>query len=147
MSTWPNVQPSKRSVHLATINPQSATTAKSTGWVNASLFHSFKAKVVVGAFATSAVINAKLEQATSDGGSPKDVTGKAIAALTQAGTDDDKQAIIELRQADLDVANDYDWFRLTITPTVDAVLIYGEIEGLDPVFGSGTAAATVDEVV
>lgn len=143
----PNIKPSDRSTLVGVINPQSATTAKSTAYVDMGKWGSLKATIMAGAFASSATLDAKLQQATTDGGTPKDVTGKAITQLTEADTDDDKQAEINLNNDELDTANGYRWVRLTITPATDAVLIAGLLQGFDARHQPATDATTVDEVV
>lgn len=142
----PNIKPSDRAVLAAVINPQSATTAKSTGWVHMGVHGAIVADLLVGALATNATVDAKLEQATSDGGTPKDVTGKAIVQLTEAGTDANKQVRINCFSEDLDVANGYDWVRLTVTPAVAAALIAAAVYTMDARY-TPVDAATVDEVV
>lgn len=146
MSGNPNVKPSDRAVLVAVINPQSATTAKSSGWVDMGLNGSLVADILVGTIASNGTVDAKLEQATTSGGTPKDVTGKAITQLTQAGTDSDKQARINCQSSDLDVANGYRWVRLTITPATAAALIAGAVYAMDQRYAPADAS-TVDEVV
>ena len=144
----PNVKPSDRAVLLGVIDPQSATTAKSTGWVNLGLYHSALAVVAVGALASTATVDAKIEQATSAAGAgAKNVTGRAATQLTQAGTDDNKQVAINVTDDDLDVANSFAFIRLTVTPATAAALIFGALFGMDPKYGPGTAIAALDEVV
>jgi hypothetical protein len=148
MLSNPNLKPSDRNALLGVVNPQSATTAKSTGWVNAGLFESLLAVVKAGAITATGTVDAKLEQATSSAGAgAKDITGKAITQLTAAGTDDNKQALINCQSEDLDVANGFAFARLTITPATAAALIDGELWGLDARYPPGTQATTVDEVV
>lgn len=142
----PNVKPSDRANLKAVINPQSATTAKSSSWVRLGIAESLLADIFVGTIATNGTVDAKLEQATSDGGTPKDVTGKAITQLTQAGTDSDKQVRINCQSEDLDVANGYCWVRLTITPATAAALICGAVYTMDHRYAPADAT-TVDEVV
>lgn len=91
-----------------------ATSAASTGWVYAGDFFRFLAVVQAGAL--SGTLDAKIEQATtSAGGGAKDVTGRAITQL--AATDDNVQALINVKHDDLDIANGFDYLRLTVTPT------------------------------
>lgn len=145
-----NLKPSQRAAIVGAIDPQSASTAKSTGWIHAVDFFAFLALISVGALGTSATVDAKLEQATDNAGAgAKDVTGRSITQLTKAGTDDNKQVEINLKQTDLDFANGFEFFRLTITPAVAASLIGGVVLGFDPRYGaaSDTDAATVDEIV
>lgn len=147
MSTHPLLKPSSRVAVLGQINPQSATTAKSTGWVLASLYQNFLAIIQVGTIASTGTVDAKIEQATSAAGAgAKDVTGKAITQLTEAGTDSDKQALINFSAPDLDHSNSFVYVRLTITPATAAALISGTLVGFDAKYETDHAA-TVDEVV
>lgn len=147
MSHHPLSKPSDRAAVLGVINPQSATTAKSTSWVLVSAYGALLAKIFVGTIASTGTVDAKIEQATtSGGGSAKDLSGAAITQLTQAGTDSDKQAMINVNVAEMDGANGFVYARLTITPATAAALICGELEGWDPNFPV-SHAATVDEVV
>jgi hypothetical protein len=143
----PNISPSARNAIVGVISPQSATTAQSTGWVNAGLYESLQAVLLLGALTTNATVDAKLEQATTSGGAGvKDVAGKAVTQLTEVGTDDDKQVIINLKSEDLDVAGGFAFVRLTVTPATAAALIAGLLLGWDARYGPAHAA-TVDEVV
>ena len=144
------LKPSQRAGIVGVIDPQSASSAKSTGWIDASQFHNFLAIIMVGALGASGTVDAKLEQATDNSGTgAKDVTDKAITQLTKAGSDDNKQVEIDLKQEDLDFDNDFQFFRLTITPATAASLIAGSVQGFDPRYGaaSDNDAATVDEIV
>lgn len=145
-----NLKPSQRVSIVGAVDPQSSSTAKSSGWIDASNFHNYMAVIAIGAFGASGTVDAKLEQATDNSGTgAKDVTGKSITQLTDAGSDDNKQVLINLKQEELDFANDFQFFRLTITPATAATLIYGEVLGFDPRYGVATDndATTVDEVV
>jgi hypothetical protein len=144
------LKPSQRVALVGAIDPQSANAVKTSGWIDATKFFNYLAIVSVGALGASATVDAKLEQATaSDGTGAKDVTGRAITQLTKAGTDDSKQAEINLKQEDLDFANGFKFFRLSITPATAASLISGTVLGLDPRYGvaSDSDATTVDEIV
>jgi hypothetical protein len=142
--------PSQRAAIVGVVTPQSASTAKSSGWIDATSFHNYLAAIAVGTLGASATVDAKLEQATDSGGTgAKDVTGKSITQLTKAGSDDDKQVLINLAQPDLDFANGFKFFRLTVTPATALCPIAGMIFGLDPRYGvaSDYDAASVDEIV
>lgn len=144
------LKPSQAVAIVGAIDPQSASTAKSTSWIDATTFLQYLAVIAVGALGAAATVDAKLEQATSDAGAgAKDVTGKAITQLTKAGSDDNKQAEINLKQTDLDFANGFKFFRLTVTPATAACLISGSVLGVDPRYGnaSDNDASTVDEIV
>lgn len=145
-----SLKPSQRVGILGAIDSQSANAAKSTGWIAAANFFNFLALIAVGALGASATVDAKLEQATSAAGADaKDITGKAITQLTKAGTDDNKQVLINLKQDELDIANGFTHFRLTVTPAVAASQIFGCVMGLDPRYNSASDndATTVDEIV
>src|SRR4051812_30737625 len=117
----PNLKPSQRAAIVGVVNPQSATTVQTSGWIDATLFANFMALVVAGALGASATVDAKIQQATDNAGSgAKDVTGKAVTQMTKVATDDNKQVEINLRQADLDFANGFKFFRLSITPATAA---------------------------
>jgi hypothetical protein len=146
-----NLKPSDAVAVVGAIDPDVYTAATYTsGWIDMSAFGAIQAIVMAGTLGASATLDAKLEQASDSGGTgAKDITGKAIAQLTQAGTDSDKQAIINLFADELDINNGFNHARLSITvgtATSDAGAV---VLGLYPV--SGTAAdndaATVDEIV
>lgn len=143
-----NLKPSDRGTLMAVINPQSATTAKSSGWVSMETLDGILATVLVGTIASTGTVDAKIEQATdSSGTSAKDITGKSITQLTEAGTDSDKQAVINVLAEDLDLANNFDHVRLTVTPATAAALIAGTVHGYSARYQPATDATTVDEVV
>lgn len=136
---------------LAALNPvsQSAGTS-STSWIDASKYRTFMAVIQAGVLGTSATLDAKIEQATdSSGTGAKDIAGKAITQLTKAGSDDNKQAIINFRQQDLDFANGFTHVRLSLTVATAASITAGQLWGLNARQGIASAsnAATVDEIV
>lgn len=133
------------------IDPDAHSTgAQTTGWVDASEFNQFMAIVFAGTLVSTATLDAKIEQATtSGGGSAKDLTGSAITQLTQAGSDSDKQAVINFSSTDLDVDNNFRYVRLSVTLGTAGGDIGGVLLGLGPRFGpaSDNDASTVDEIV
>jgi hypothetical protein len=145
----PNIRPSDRLTLLVAINPVSQGVGSvSTGWLSAADFHSFLAVIDAGVLGAAATLDGKLEQAnTSGGGAAKDITGKAITQLTKAGADDNKQVMVNLRSAELDVNNGFAWFRLTLTVAAAASLLQAAVYGLDARFQPAAHATTVDEVV
>ena len=136
---------------VATVDPDVLTAATHTSdWVNMTTFQQIMAVVLAGTLGASATFDAKLEQATdSSGTGAKDVSGKSITQLTQAGTDSDKQAIINLRADELDVANDFTHVRLSITVATassdGAGVIFGRRARYQP--ASDHDLASVDEIV
>lgn len=146
-----NALASEDAAIVGNIDPDAYTAAAySTGWIDASKFHKFMALIAAGTLGSSATLDGKLEQAQdSSGTGVKDITGKAITQLTQAGSDSDKQAIINLRPSELDVQNAFTHFRLTVTVAVATSDADGKVLGLDPRHGpaSDFDATTVDEIV
>jgi len=147
-----NLKPSDRVAVSGAIDPDvTAAGTVTTGWLSIAQFGSLMAIVMTGTLGSSATVDAKLEQATdSSGTGAKDVTGKAITQLTQAGTDEsDSQAIINCGQQDLDVDNDFAFVRLSITVAVATSDVGGLLLGFDPAYApaSDNDAATVLEVV
>lgn len=147
----PNLLPSHRAAVVGVIDPDAnAAGALSTGWIAMKDFASIMAIVMAGDLGTSATLDAKIEQATDGSGTgAKDVSGKAITQLTQAGTDSNKQAVINCRADEIDIANGFTHARLTMTTataTSDSAAI---VLGFDPAYGpaSDSDAATVDEIV
>ena len=146
-----NAKPSVLVAVVASIDPDVYTAATYTsGWVSLRDFGAILAVVQAGTLGASATLDAKLEQATDTSGtSAKDVTGKAITQLTQAGTDSDKQALINCRAEELDVENGFDCVRLSITVGTATSDAGGMLLGLHPARGpaSDFDATTVDEIV
>jgi hypothetical protein len=151
MTAHPNILPSDRVAIVGAINPVSqGAGAVSTPWISVQNWRSMMAIVQAGALGASATLDAKIEQATSAAGAgAKDVPGKLITQLTQAGTDSNKQAVINLRQAELDFANGFTHVRLTLTVGVAASLIAAVLLATDARYNpaSDNDAATVDEIV
>lgn len=145
-----NLKPSQRAAILGAVNPVSSSSVVTSGWVDATLFHNMMAIVQLGALGSSATVDAKLQQASDNTGTgAKDVTGKAITEFTKTNTDDNKQAVINLKQEELDFANGFKWVRLSITPAVAACLVSGLLVGFDPRYGvaSDNAAATQAQTI
>lgn len=146
-----NSQASEQVGVVGNIDPDAyAASTVTTGWIAAKDFQRFLAIVQAGTLGASATLDAKLEQATDAAGTgAKDVTGKTITQLTQAGTDSDKQALINLRPEELDINNGFTHFRLSMTIGVAASDAGGIVLGVTPRSGFAGAidAATVDEIV
>lgn len=134
---WPSLKPSQRMSVASTINPQSATTVQTTGWVSMASFQNIVAKINTGVITATGTVDAKLQQATdSSGTGAKDITGKAITQLV-ATTNNNQQCLINLKSDELDATNNFAYVRLSITPATAAALISGEIIGMDAVYGPG----------
>jgi len=144
-----NIIPSDRAVLAAVIDPDAYTAAAySSGWVHMGTYENIMAVLKVGTMATSSTVDAKLEQAQDDSATGlKDITGKSITQLTEAGTDSDKQAIINCRADELDVANGFDYVRITVTVATAASDLDAAIFGFDARYQPATDITTVDEIV
>lgn len=155
-----NTKPSDIAAVVAVIDPDAYTHNGGTGsdgvylstYVDMSKFNSLQAIIMAGTLASTATLNGKLVQsktATNSDSSKKDVSGKAITALTQAGTDSDKQAIINLFAEELDTANGFRYVALEMTvgtagADAGAILI-GHSARYEP--ASDNDISTVDEIV
>lgn len=108
---------------LGHIPADSETTEQNTGFIYAGNHHRFVTLISVGDMATNATFDVDIEQATNSAGSGtvKNVTGKSITQLTQAGSGSNKVVIIELRSEELDVAGGFDHFNVECTPATAAV--------------------------
>jgi hypothetical protein len=145
------LRPSDVAAIVGVINPVSqGAGAVSTAWVDMSKFDRLLGLVQSGVLGAGATLDAKFEQATTSGGAGvKDVTGKAITQLTQAGADGNKQALINLYGEELDVTGGYRFARLTATVATAASLISGLVLGFNARYApaSDNDAASVDEIV
>lgn len=146
-----NLLPSQRAAILGVVDPDLNTAgAVATAYVDLGEVDSAMAVIMAGTLGGSGTLDAKLEQATdSSGTGKKDITGKAITQLTQAGTDSDKQAIINVRAAELDVEGGFTHVRCEMTVAVascdSAVLLLGFDERHGP--ADVNDLASVDEIV
>lgn len=145
------IRPSDAAAVEGNIDPDAyAAGTYTTGWIAAKDFDAFLAIVQAGDLGASATLDAKLQQATDGSGTgAKDIAGKAITQLTQAGTDSNKQVLINLRADELDVTNDFDFFRLSMTIATAASDAGAIVLGFTPRYApaSDNDASTVDEIV
>lgn len=143
--------PSERAAVVATIDPDANTAATYVSdWVDMSKYPTVLAIILAGELGTSATLDAKLRQATdSSGTGAKDITGKAITQLTQAGTDSDKQALINVREDELDVENGFGFVALSMDIAVATSDAGAVLLGFDPTYGfaDDNDLASVDEIV
>lgn len=144
-------RPTDLAAIVGVIDPDvTAAGAVSTGWIAMADFENIMAIVMAGTLGASATLDGKLEQATDGSGTGvKDITGKAITQLTQAGADSDKQAIINCSAEELDVANGFTHARLTITVATATSDAGGIVLGFNARYqpASDSDLASVDEIV
>jgi len=132
---------------VATVDPDVLTaTTHDSDEIDMSKFEQVTCIAMAGTLGSSATFDCKLQSATTSGGSFADITGKSITQLTEAGTDDDKQAIINLRGDELTEGHRYVKAVVTVgTATSDgACIILGKGKS-GP--SSDNDLASVDEIV
>ena len=151
MTGLPNILPSDRAAVLAAIDPDAyAASTVVSGYVDIANWSQLMAIIAVGDMVATSTVDAKIQQATDNSGTgAKDVTGLAITQLTQAGTDDNKQAIINVTQTDLDFNNDFHFVQLSVTIGTAGSDLAALLLGFDPRYNtaSDNDASTVDEIV
>ena len=135
---------------VGTIDPQSGTAGNyDTDGVDMSKFRRALFVLLVGAMTSTGTVNAKL-QGSADNSTFVDITGKAITQLTEAGTDANKQALLEISDAELaDTAATYRYVRMRVVTATAASLIAAVALGADPRYApaSDNDLASVDEIV
>lgn len=147
-----NILPSQRAAVVGVIDPDANVAgAVSTVWINMADFHNLMAIIKAGDLGALATLDAKLEQAQDAAGTGvKDIVGKAITQLTQAGVNDsNNQAIINLRDDELDINGAFTHARLTMTVGTATSDTDGTVLGLLPRYGPADTKdlASVVEIV
>lgn len=142
-----NILPSDRARIAGVIDPDAyAAGTYTTGWVSMADYNSILAIVAVGTMASTSTVDAKIEEAKdSSGTDAQDLTGKAITQLTEAGTDSDKQALINVRSEEL--TDLFTHVRLSMTVATAASDAGGLVLGFDARYEPETDATSVDEIV
>ena len=93
-----------------------AIAAHNTAWTSMANHQRAIYLVRVGALASAATLDFKLQQATAAAGTgAKDISGKSVTQLTQAGGDGSETVAIELRTEELDVDGGFDYIRGVLT--------------------------------
>ncbi len=131
----PNQKPSESLSILASIDPSAqAAGAAVSGWVPMKNHLALMALVATGVMGAAATVDAKLQQATDAAGTgAKDITGKAIAQILKAAGDN-KQALINVKAGDLDVANGFAFVQLSVTVGTATSQTAGYVVGAFPRF-------------
>lgn len=141
-----NSLPSERAAVVATIDPDALTAAThNSDGVDMSLYESAMVILSAGALGTSATMTLVVKS-----GSDNSTFGNTLVtatALTDAGSDSDKQVVVNIRASDLPEGDRYIRAEVTVaTATSDGGLV---ILGFDPHYGpaSDNDLATVDEIL
>jgi hypothetical protein len=151
MTAHPNIPPSDRAAIVGMISPVSqAAGAVSTGWIDMKNWGTLMGIIQAGVLGAAATLDAKFQQATDAAGTgAKDIPAKLITQLTQGGADSNKQAVINLRQGELDIAGGFTYARLTLTVATAASLVSALVLAMDARYNpaSDNDASSVDEIV
>ena len=144
-----NSLPSERCAVVGVIDPDAyAAGTYTTGYIALKDFYRFMAVIMAGDIVSTGVLNAKLIAYTSDAGAgATDITGAAITQMTEAGTDSNKQAVINLNTDSL-AGTAFTHFRLSATLTTAGADLGAVVLGFDPRHGpaSDGDATTVDSI-
>lgn len=145
-----NRLPTEECAVVGVIDPDAyAAAAYVTAFVEVSKFRRFMAVICAGDLGASATIDAKLRRATDAAGtSAEDITGAAITQLTQAGSDSNKQAIINYETQE-EEGNAKRFIGLSVTVGTATSDMGALLLGFDPFFApaSDADASSVDEIV
>ena len=127
-----NMLPSEACAVLGTIDPDAiAAGTVVSDYVDLGKFERVMVVIMAGTLGTSATVDASILQATDSAGTGAKALSpaKAITQLTEAGTDSDKQVIINVQADELDISNDFDHIAVSVdigTATSDfAAVIFG----------------------
>jgi len=90
----------------------SGTGTDLTEAIDMSEFHHMLGLLFLHELANNTTLDVKLVQATTEDGTYKDISGKALTQLTQVGGDEHIQAMINLRAEELDVTNGYRFVKM-----------------------------------
>jgi len=103
--------------------------------------------VMAGTLGSSATLDFKVQECATSGGTYSDLSGKSITQLTDAGTDDDKQAIVEVAAEEMGAGMRYLKGILTVgTATSDAgVIALADVTRYKP--ANAYDLSSVDEIV
>lgn len=145
-----NTRPTDRMALVAQTQPGAVAPATvSTPWLDIHLAARFLAIIVVGTIGSGGTVDAKIEQATDDAGAgAKDVEGKAMAQLSQAGDNDsDSQVLIDLATADFDIDGGFGFVRLSVTVAGASAGLSASMLAIDPREMPPEQAASVAEKV
>ncbi len=145
-----NALPSEQVAVAGRIKPDATAAGTLTsGWISMATYGALLAIISAGDLGTSATVDAKLQQAKdSSGTAAKDVTGKAIVQMTQAGTDkSNKDALINIRAEELDRNGGFTHVRLSLTVATATSDVGAVILGLNARFSPVPQGASVDQAI
>lgn len=147
-----NSLPSERAAVVGVIDPDVYTAGSTyyTDYIALKNFRRLMGIVLAGDIVSTGKVDAKFIAYTDNAGNgAADVTGTSITQLTEAGTDSNKQAVINLDAQTLAGNTLYTHVRLAMTITTANADSGAVVLGFDPLYGpaSDFDASTVDEIV
>lgn len=132
---------------LAKIDPASYNSEQNTARVSLANYNRVVVLLGLGALGSGTTVDMDIEQHTAaSGGSTKNIAGKSITQLTQAGSDANKVVAVEIDAADLDVAGGYDYISAEIIPATSTAILWAMILGFAARF-EPVGSSDFDEVV
>jgi len=106
---------------IARINPASYNSEQNTARFAVGAYRRFLVILMVGAITSTGTLDIDIEQSdAASGGTTKNVTGKSITQLTQAGSDSNKIVAIEIASEELDTNGGFAWLNVELTPLTAA---------------------------
>jgi hypothetical protein len=146
-----NKTPSEVAAVVGNIDPDAyaASTVATNEYIPMKYFRRFMAIVQVGDIVSTGTVDAKLISYTNGSGSgAADIPGAAITQMTQAGSDSNKQAVINFN-TDLLAGTSATHFKLSVTMGTAGADLSAVVLGFDPRYApaSDNDATTVDEIV
>jgi len=152
-----NQRASEMAAVLGIVDPDAyAAGSYDTGWIDAGKFHRFLAAILVGDIAATGLVDALIQIASNASGAGVEAaTGKAITQMTQAGSDSNKQALIDVKPEDLKGATlsfkngTATHFRLRVTLTTAGADMGAAVLGFGPRYAPASQhdLSSVDEIV
>lgn len=133
---------------LATIDPDAYSTGEQlSDPIDMSRHESIAALLLLGEITATGTIDAKFVSSATSGGTYTDITGKALTQLTAAGTDSDKQAILNLRHDE--VPSGHRYVKLSVTAGTAGADFGAVVVGRNSRYGPDTSSdlASVDEYI
>ena len=133
---------------VGTVDPQSASAGDyATDVIDMSKFQKVLFYILVGAMTTNGTLDFVVKGDTASGGSfTTTVTGKAITQLTKAGSDDNKQVVVEVTAEDV-AQQSFRYIKGIVTTATAASLVAVAAVGVDARYAPADDLSSVDEVV
>ena len=144
----PTGQLSNQQQLVAVVNPVSQAAGNAdTSWIDMASWERLQAILLTGVLGASATVDFSVRQATDNAGAGAKALSpaKSITQMVKA-SDDNKQAIIEVKASDLDLANSFRYVSFRTTVGTAASLIAVAVLG-DPEVKAPTKISTVNQIV